>query len=249
MAGCSRKPPERWTPPEHPDPKAILDEAREDADAKRYENALAKHVWFHQNALKIEPAQYGVRLSFALSSWMELGKSYPPALEKLKAIRDDAGSEIREGKVTRDTFHDFEAISKALGEESKTSDLFLWLDSHNPDFARSAFEVAKPSLIKAKEFRLCGVYLDPDGTFKRMRDLYRHHKELAQGPRFGKDLLEFGHKSFSNEAATLVALLSVNGRKEEANRIAAEAAAEYDDPKFRALLEKAKNGEVPVPWP
>jgi hypothetical protein len=132
MAGCSRKVAENWTPPENPNPKAILDEAEEDADAKRYENALAKHVWYHQNALQFEPAQYGVRLSFALRAWIELGKSYPPALEKLRSVRDEAGKAVREGKRSRDLFHDFVAINKYLEEEDNTMALFLWLDTNNP---------------------------------------------------------------------------------------------------------------------
>lgn len=42
-----------WTPPEKPDPQAILQEARQDAMAKRYETALAKHLWFHEHVLSI----------------------------------------------------------------------------------------------------------------------------------------------------------------------------------------------------
>ena len=38
---------EEWTPPENPDPQTILNEAQSDALAKRYEIALAKHIWLH----------------------------------------------------------------------------------------------------------------------------------------------------------------------------------------------------------
>ncbi len=249
MAGCSQIPPEKWTPPQNPSPKTILAEAEADADAKYYENALAKHVWFHENALKIAPSLYGVRLSFALSAWLELGKSYPPALEKLKAVRDEAGNAVREGKASRETFHDFEAISENLGEDYKTKELFLWLDSNNPGFAKAVFDISKPSLIKAKEYRLCGNYLDADAGFRRILGLYREHKRIAQDPKFGKDLREFGDKTFSHETATLVALLTLNGRKEEANRVATEALREWGAPQFMAQLEKAKTGQVPAPWP
>lgn len=249
LAGCSQKTNEQWTAPDNPNPQAILHEAQQDAAANRYENALAKQVWFHEKALEIAPALYGVRLSFALDSWVELGKSYPPALEKLKSVRDEDTMKIREGKASRDLFHDFESINDHLGEEVKTKEMFIWLDENSPGFAKLVFDLAEPSLVNAKEYQLCGKYLDPDASFERMRTLFRRHNQIAQQPQFGKDLLEFGQQSFSNGVATLVALLTVNGRNDEADRIAAAALEEWNDPQFKALLEKAKNGEVPEPWP
>src|SRR5688500_5081235 len=94
-----------WKPPEKPDPSVILNEAESDAGAKRYPDALAKHLWFHENALKYERGLYGVRLSFALGAWFELGKQYPPALEALKEVRDIAGRRVRERKGKRGDFH------------------------------------------------------------------------------------------------------------------------------------------------
>ena len=41
-----------WTPPQNPNPDEILEEARADTEAGRYEDALAKHVWLHLNAQK-----------------------------------------------------------------------------------------------------------------------------------------------------------------------------------------------------
>jgi hypothetical protein len=251
MAGCSTNANERWKPPKNPNPQAILDEAEKDAAAKRYEDALAKHAWFHENALKTQPALYGVRLSFALSAWVELGKSYPPALEKLSSIRDEAGIIVRDAKGSRDLFHDFVAINEYLQEDDKTKELFRWLDANNPNMAKAVYDIAEPALVKVKEYRLCGNYLDPDKSFQLMRDSYRYHKErVSHNPKITKDMLrEYAEKSFLHKATTLVALLAVNGRKDEADRIAIEAGTEWDDPKFKAQLEKAKNGEFPAPWP
>lgn len=67
-------------------------------DAKRLEEqgdfagALAKHVWFHEHALDVDPACSGVRLSFALGSWLQLGRKYPLALETLNLVQSSAGS-------------------------------------------------------------------------------------------------------------------------------------------------------------
>lgn len=238
-----------WTPPTNPDPDQIFTEAKSDAAAGRYSEALAKHVWFYQNALKYKPSLYGVRLSFALSAWAELGAAYPPALQKLKSIRDETAKKIPEGKGSREAFHDVGSINKTLGEESKTKDLFMWLHSNNPNVAKKVFDLAQPALIKAKEYRLCGAYIDADASFQQLLGLYRENKVIAQDPKFGKRLEEFGRKSFSNGTATLVALLVLSERKADADRIAAEAGKEWDDAEFRKQLEKAKNGSVPPPWP
>ena len=81
-----------WTPPEKPNPDAILDEARADVRAKRYEDALVKLLWFHENALKYDDGQRGVRLSFALSEWYDLGADYAPALAKFEEVRARCGT-------------------------------------------------------------------------------------------------------------------------------------------------------------
>lgn len=240
---------QRWTPPENPNPEAILQEAEADRRAGRYEDSLAKHVWFHENALKIQPAEYGVRLSFALGDWVNLAHAYPPALEKLKSIRDDDEKKIRENKSSRDLFHDFESINEHLEDFNRTKDTFIWLDTNTPDFAKSVFDIAEPDLVRTKEYRLCGKYLDPDTSFERIRNLYQDQIKIGQEPEFGEDLSDFPKKYFSNESATLVALLAVNGRTNDANHVAAEAEKILNDSAFKALLEKAKKGDVPAPWP
>jgi hypothetical protein len=121
-----------WTPPANPDPQQILTEAQADARAGRYEVALAKHVWFHRNSLKIDPAFYGVRLSFALMYWKELAKVYPPAKAKLIELRDEAEKQVGSGRDGLEAFVDFEAINTELGENEKTVALFKSLDKNKP---------------------------------------------------------------------------------------------------------------------
>jgi hypothetical protein len=239
-----------WTPPANPDPQRILDEAADDARDGRYADALAKHVWFHENALKYQRGLYGVRLSFALGYWVSLGHAYPPALQKLKSIRDETEKRVRGANRKRRVFEDFsdvEAIDKALNEEPKSTGLFVWLDSNNPAAAKEVFPVAEPALIKSKQYRLCGKYIDANRSFADTVRLYNINKGMSQ--RFGKEFQEFRERNFSNSITTLVALLVQNDRKADALRIAEKALKERDDPQFREELEKAKQGDVPAPWP
>jgi len=55
------------------DPEKVLARARSYRLSGQFEKALQDHIWFHENALKHKPALYGVRLSFALQEWVNLG--------------------------------------------------------------------------------------------------------------------------------------------------------------------------------
>jgi hypothetical protein len=249
LAGCARNADGLWTPPANPNPQLILHGAEQDAQNGHYKNALAKQIWFYENALGIDEALYGVRLSFALSSWVTLGKSYPPALEKLKLIRNEADKKIRGGNASENLFTDFEAINQYLGDDTRTMETFVWLDSNNPPFAKSVFDDAERSLIAAKNYSLCSKYLDSEESYQKILRSYQMTKTISEDAKFGERTRQYGEKSFSHKIATLVALLTVNNRKDEAARVTSSALSEWHDPQFATLLENAKKGEIPAPWP
>ncbi len=66
---------------------------------------------------------------------------------------------------------------------------------------------------------------------------------------YSKEIEEHSTRSFANEAATLVAVLVLNDRQADAERIAAEAMKESDGPEMKEALPKALKGEVPPRWP
>jgi hypothetical protein len=238
-----------WTPPANPDPSAILSEARADAIAGRYSDALAKHLWFHRHALTYRPSLYGVRLSFAIGYWLELAKNYPPALEKLMHVKEESASRLRDGSGTSDDFHDAVSINEYLNEDSATIALFMWLDQNRPDVARQSYEMAQPALVRSKQYSLCGKYIDSKTAAKKMLQLYLEHKRMAKNPSFGPDIETFGQKSLSNQASTLVALLVLNNRTDEADAVIMKVLKAWPDHTFRQELAKAREGLVPEPWP
>ena len=131
-----------------------LEAAEDFADAGKYAEALERHEWYHRNALRIDPAQSGVRLSFALSSWKELADQYPPALASLKAIRDANIEDLLAGKGEADTFHDVACIDTKLGEEAATVTLFKALDARQPAFAAECFRFVQETLLDKDESEL-----------------------------------------------------------------------------------------------
>ncbi len=245
---------DEWKPPKNPDPSAIMREAKADTARGNYEVALAKQLWYHNNAVKLKPGQSGVRLSFALSNWLELGEAYPPALEKMRQIRDETENKIRDEnrvRVNFEDFHDFVALNKTLRQEERTAEIFKWLDEADEEDAKRMFNVAEPALIKQKAYELCGKYIDPDHDVSRIGDSYSQGLKMTK--RFGKKHEEYVKKKLLNDAAILVAILAKNNRQAEAKNVAAEVKKFVSDAKLskklKRALDSALTGSVPTPWP
>lgn len=238
-----------WTPPAQPDPVAILGEARADTAAKHYDNALAKLVWFHEHALDYAQGLYGVRLSIALNDWVALGRVYPTALEKLRAERDAAADHVRRGDEARGYFNEVVAMDRALGQDAATRELFVWLDANRNEVASQVYDIAQASLVRAKDYALCGKYLEPRKALQAILDQYRVVTQLAATSDRPEEMKTFAQKTLANKTGLLIALLVQNHRKDEANEVAAQAVKEWNDADFRQQLIEALSGQVPEPWP
>ncbi len=249
---CGTPQTDEWQAPEQPDPTKILTEARNDAERGRYAVALQKFLWFHRNAVRYNRGLSAVRRSFALSSWLQLADEYPPALEALRQARGEALERAKAAlspMTAVDAFSDFAAINRSLREESETVEAFRRLDQERPELAPRVLMVARPALIQAKEYALAAKYIDSDMAWRFTIDLYRRTRTPKQDGGPGPDLAAFSEKRFANEAETIVALLTLAGRHDEATRIAEEARREKSDPAFTAALDEALGGKVPPPWP
>jgi hypothetical protein len=241
-----------WSPPTNPNPHEIYREAQGAIKSGDFTNALLMLVWFHENALKHDEALAGVRLSYALNDWLDLGTAHPPALDQLKTVRDKAGQEVREATDSVDcyqAFMDFESINKKLNEDAKTKDLFLWLDANKPNRAKDVFSLAEPALIRSMEYVICGKYADPETQFASALDSFRTTSEIANSRKHGERLQDYADKKLKNAITTLIAVLVLNDRKAEAGAIAEKLSNESDLPDFKPEIAKALNGEMPAPWP
>ena len=203
-----------WVPPPDPNPWIVLNEARADAAAGRFADALAKHVWFHRNAPTYGPALAGVRLSFAISDWVQLAQAYGPALGVLKELRDEADAKVRSASAEAVDFMDVCAINQHLAEDAATVDLFAWLSRNDPALAYQTYPMAEDVLVRTRQYAMCDPHLDPRHTTR-------------------------------DSAPRLVALLVLNGRSAEADRIVAAALKEWPDRRLRAALTLARQGIIP----
>ncbi len=71
-----------------PDYTQIQNETKSLMGQGHYEEALQRLTWYFNHVLEYDPDQVGVRRSFTLSDWVELGRSYPKARQALIDIRD-----------------------------------------------------------------------------------------------------------------------------------------------------------------
>lgn len=115
------------------DVQAALADASRFAAEGLYEQALERHVWYHENALKYSPAQFGVRLSFALSAWADLGEAYPEAMEALRIARDNALSTYRRDPTDALMFMEVLSVDFALDDLTAAKDLFYEGLDHGMD--------------------------------------------------------------------------------------------------------------------
>lgn len=216
--------------------REALDQARQFATEGKFEEALAKHVWFHNHALEVQRSYYGVRLSYALGYWVELGKQYPKATEVLRAIRDEKTSRLLAGETDRELFHDVKSINAHLKEAGATADLFRGIEASRPEFAASVYDLAGAALIGAQGYELAGKYLgEPFARFDKAKADYEEGIEYAmtvEKKQAAPTRAAF-EGIFERDIVLIIAVLAKTGRQQVAQEIQTRALAMLDSPIIR----------------
>ena len=255
---------ETWSPApgEQPDLQKILDSARSLTAEGSYADALGRYLWYFQHS-RTNDAQQGVRLSFALADWIELGRVYPKARQALVEIRDDDVRQFSRGIGDFKRFMEVNFLSHYLGDDDVTYSLFQQIELHDPPLARRCFGVAEPLLVKHGDYQKCLDYLgDPQVAFERIRDswqrmksfevsqakrneqLQKHVQEIARtNSAFAYPLPEppqppkFADQNFVGETRQLIEILVATGHKSDAEKIRDEAVVILDDPRLKSAVE------------
>jgi hypothetical protein len=139
-----------------------LREARQLVKSKQYAAALEKYIWFHDHALDFDRALVGVRLSYAVAEWVDLGEVYPPAQSALESLRDGKSRLLTQGTDDVSLFHDVASINRGLGQVDRTSNLFKSIAAADRGVAEKYFHIALESLVRTKELELARSFIsDP----------------------------------------------------------------------------------------
>jgi hypothetical protein len=142
-------------------PIEVLQDARISTRNGAYSEALDKYRWFYENALVYERGLSGVRNSYVLNEWAQLGEVYPPARRELESVRDEKTTLLREGSPEVGLFFDLSSINFALGQVELTSALFAEIAERGREFAQKCFRAALPALVETLDFSLARRFVKP----------------------------------------------------------------------------------------
>ncbi|MCY2987424.1 MAG: hypothetical protein NTY19_06105 [Planctomycetota bacterium] len=235
-----------WTPPSNPNPPETLHSAVIDKHEGSYEQALAKFLWFHNNAKQYDRGVSAVRLSFALGYWLDLATVYPPARDAFIQTRDETEVAFRENLPNFDLFQEIAAMNSRLGEGIRTADLFAHVAERDDATARRLYHVAESELIAAGRYRACATFLDSKKRLEHAAASYRVAKRHEESrPQCGIPVPKLARRFYVENVATLVALLIINDRPGDARMACNEALQVVDDDDFRLILEAAMAGHLP----
>ncbi len=238
-----------WTPPADRDTIKVLTDAMLDRSAGRHSDALEKIQWFYANANDAErPIRRTTQLPFAFAVWAPLAKAYPPARTFMVETRDRAEQRVREGQDPTIWFREVTAFNKELEESARSIVLFKWLHENKPANAKVAFAYIYEEVFVAKEYKLLGQIIDTDTWFDNHLQRYREVRGFDE-PKEKTDAFVDAKQHFERRSAMLVALLVINGKPKDAERIAKRARAEVPDKAFGATLDAALKGTMPVKDP
>ena len=214
--------------------KALKD-ARAFTKAGDFAKALERHEWFHNNALRINQALYGVRLSFALSDWKRLADKYPPALASLEATRDSGAKGLEAGTASPSMFHDVQSINEILGAVQQTITLFKTLDTKNPDLAKKCFRFAQETLLAQGETDLFTRYAGDLVTYLKTQitrhDSITSHMKTRNGPGMESSIKHFDD-ALVTVAIQLADLAAKKGDAATAAQLKQMASKTVSDPRL-----------------
>lgn len=196
------------------------------ASEGHHEEALREFLWFHEHALEENPALAGVRLSYALRAWTNLGAVYPPAHAALEAVRDRDTARLLAGKGNRQLFIDVNAIYAVLGDEHRTHGLFLELEEIDPELARSCASVALTPIIAVGDYALAERLLpDPERVVRRSAHIL--NADFSTRSRMGFTRAPYVATIINmhvDRVREILTVLEGRGRRQEAGRLRTLAA-------------------------
>ncbi len=204
------------------DMQQYLSDTQDLISMEEYEEALERTIWFHENALKHERSMYGVRLSFALSYWKDLGDKYPPALKVLIEIRDNNVKDILSGTNNTEIFHDVVAINRTFDESDKTISLFKQLDNERPKYAKETWHSVKREVFEAKDYELIKKYAGDifiEYTRAEIQFIQMLSFSSENEDEYGTDIRDSAMEMFVQKANQLLKLANALNEYEIVNKI------------------------------
>ena len=209
------------------DPRAWLELARTARAEGRFPDALRAHEYYHDNAMRMPGSgRGGVRLSFALSEWVTLARSYAPAKKALLRRRSEAAARALGPPAEPWAFHEALAIDWAFGDVPATIALMDAVEEAYPDSLNEFFtHDVHDALLARGEYKRCLRWIcEPAELFNRAAGQFVFQGGLSgrgRDPRWAR-------RRFLEDIAELTELLVGAGRTQLARRYVSLARKLYD---------------------
>jgi len=214
------------------DVKRALERAEQCAREGNYAEALRLHIWYHKNALKYDPAQYGVRLSFALSDWADLARAYPPALHALLSIRNQTLTTYGKDPSDAHMYGEVLSIDLALDDLPSAKTLFYQGRKSGVRDTELLFELNR--ILQAGDVKWAGdVIGDP---VKKLDEIKADRELSLSALTTRKDLAKELDHMFATQIANLLkAVAKVHGLP-AAQKLQKSALKLLDSPVIRSAV-------------
>lgn len=162
------------------DPSEVLAAARKAYKDKDFPAALENYQWFYNNALDIDQSYYGVRLSYCLGEWANLGKVYPRAADALQRLKEEALLEFLDTK-SRKVFHEYSGICECLGCNEEVFKQFIAIHDSDKDLAEKLFTFVYEYCASNEMWDLCREYLGNGyDQYKKSLEMFDHMMKVAE---------------------------------------------------------------------
>jgi hypothetical protein len=203
-----------------------------------YEEALKRYVWFHNHSVEQDQAMYGVRLSFALSSWKSLGEKYPPATEALVQMRDQKTKRVLAKPGDFALFHDVVSLNRTLEQDDQSLQDFEALRGSAPEFAKKCWPIIKDVALAAKRFDLAREYLEnPLAEYARIHGMYLMSISFADKVSGDREVFaKMNEDRFVAQCLELIEVAIALDDEASAREIQAKALTVVDDGRLRAAV-------------
>ena len=220
------------------DPGEVLDSARSHVASKEYAEALKEYKWFFDNSTKIESAMFGVKHSYCVNEWRELGDLYEPAL---KLYRNELGKRKKRligGEADWGLFMEFKALCEYDDKKNEVVEVFLAYDNNKQvEFSKRIFDPIKEDLLFLGYLEICSKY-----TTHPMREAI-HIIELHQlNVEYEKNMDQkcgdekFSDTVYNDEAGFLLTVLKKSNRLDEYKNVKTKLESYYFTEKLKKLI-------------
>lgn len=157
------------------DAKTYLQQARQAVKDGDDGQALAHFEYFFDHALAENQAWRGVRLSYCLMEWFDLGQRYAPARERFMARQADILSAFEQSQEP-ELFNEYRAMHRLSQQGETPLAIFINLDQHQPQLALQCSEFLWLDLLADHQWQLAYRYM---GSAKKRYDMFWYKWDMA----------------------------------------------------------------------